>query len=94
MQPQARIRIVVFGDVQGVFFRSGTVSEARKLGLKGWVRNRADGSVELVAEGGRGQLEKLLEWCAHGPAGASVSKVEHEWLPATDEFADFGVRYD
>ena len=94
MQPQARIRIIVYGDVQGVFFRAGTVSEAKKLGLTGWVRNSDDGSVELVAEGERKQLEKLLEWCAHGPAGASVSKVEHKWADATGEFADFGIRYD
>ncbi len=101
MQPQARVHILVFGDVQGVFFRTGTAGEARKLGLKGWVRNNPDGSVELVAEGERTQLQKLLEWCSHGPAGASVSKVEHEWIEGSDaktgaagEFADFRVRYD
>ncbi|MDD5340529.1 MAG: acylphosphatase [Candidatus ainarchaeum sp.] len=93
MQPQARIHIIVYGDVQGVFFRAGTVSEAKKLGLKGWVRNNPDGSVEMVAEGDKTALGRLLEWCAHGPAGASVSKVEHRWVDAAGEFADFVVRY-
>lgn len=88
-----RLHILVFGDVQGVFFRAGAQSEARKLGLKGWVRNNDDGSVEAVAEGERTQLEKLLEWCSHGPAGASVSNVEHRWGDASGEFPDFGVRY-
>jgi len=102
----ARIHILVFGDVQGVFFRAGTVSEAKRLGLTGWVRNNPDGSVELVAQGGRPQLEKLLEWCAHGPEGASVSKIEHGWTDklvdkkerkesvADAGFVGFRVRYD
>lgn len=94
MQPAVRIHIVVSGDVQGVFFRAGTRSAASGLGLTGWVRNRPDGSVEVMAEGGRGALEKLLEWCGRGPAGASVSKVEHEWLAAGGEFSGFRVKYD
>jgi acylphosphatase len=94
MQPQARIHIIVYGDVQGVFFRAGTVSEARKLGLRGWVRNVDDGSVELVAEGNRTDLQRLLEWCSHGPEGALVSKIVHGWTEETGAFADFSVRYD
>jgi len=88
-----RLHILVSGDVQGVFFRAGAQSEARKLGLAGWVRNSQDGAVEVMAEGERPALEKLLEWCSHGPAGASVSKIEHEWLKAEGEYTDFRVRY-
>jgi acylphosphatase len=88
-----RVHILVFGDVQGVFFRAGTISEARRLGLTGWVRNLPDGSVEVVAEGGHGALEALLDWCSHGPAGASVSGVKSEWLLASGLYGDFSVRY-
>ncbi len=89
----ARIRILVFGDVQGVFFRAGAQDEARRLGLKGYVRNVPDGSVELVAEGDRGALERLLQWCSHGPAGASVSEAKAEWLDFSGAFADFRIKY-
>ena len=85
--------IIVSGDVQGVFFRANTVTEATMLGLKGWVRNLPDGSVEVLAEGTRSALEKLLEWCSRGPAGASVSGLKSEWLAASGKFADFSVRY-
>jgi acylphosphatase len=89
-----RLHILVFGDVQGVFFRAGVRGEARKLGLSGWVRNVPDGTVEVMAEGERAALEKLLDWCSHGPAGASVSEIKHEWLDCKAEFADFRIRYD
>ncbi len=88
-----RLHVIVSGDVQGVFFRAGAQEEARRLGLVGWVRNNDDGSVEATAEGGRESLERLLAWFSHGPAGASVSKMQHEWLEATGEFSDFRIRY-
>ena len=91
---ESRLRIVIHGNVQGVFFRANTEEEARKLGLKGWVRNRSGGSVEVMAEGDKKALQKLLKWCSHGPAGASVDKVEKEWLGATGEFPDFRITYD
>jgi acylphosphatase len=88
----SRIHIRIFGDVQGVFFRAGVQEEAQRLGLKGWVRNRDDGSVEVVAEGGTEALRELLEWCSHGPIGASVSRCEHEWLSGTGGFAGFEIK--
>jgi len=90
----ARLHISVFGDVQGVFFRANTQDKARELGLRGWVRNVRDGSVEIVAEGEKETLEKLLEWCSHGPVAATVSRLEHEWLENKNEFSDFKIRYD
>jgi acylphosphatase len=89
-----RLHIIVTGSVQGVFFRAGVQSEARKLGLSGWVRNREDGSVELEAEGERGSLESLLIWCYHGPKGASVSDLEFAWLDACGAYAGFEIRQE
>ena len=89
-----QLHIIISGDVQGVFFRAGVQNEAKKLGLAGWVRNLPDGSVEALAEGEKGKLEKLLEWCSHGPAGASVSKVEHKWLEKEEGLKNFRIRYD
>lgn len=91
---RTRIHITVFGDVQGVFFRAGVQGAARKLGASGWVRNKDDGSVEVTAEGEASALEELLEWCMRGPAGASVSHCEYEWLACLDEFDGFEIRRD
>jgi acylphosphatase len=75
---KAQVRIVVRGRVQGVFFRSATAQEGRGLGLCGWVRNRPDGTVEIRAEGARGNLEMLLAWAHQGPLAARVTGVEVE----------------
>jgi len=88
----ARIHIFVYGVVQGVFFRSNTVSAAKRLGLRGWVRNMRDGSVEIVAEGEKELLEKLAEWCREGPEGAEVENMKKEWERFTGEFSDFEAR--
>jgi acylphosphatase len=93
MSDKARIRILVFGDVQGVFFRANTQSEGGRLGVSGWVRNLPDGSVEVLAEGEKEALGKLLEWCRHGPAGASVDRLESEWLEFRGDLNGFRVRY-
>jgi len=90
---ESRLHAFIRGDVQGVFFRANTQDRARELGLTGWVRNRSDGSVEVVAEGDKGKLESLLSWCRHGPRAATVSGVEHEWEEKKGEFADFEIRY-
>ncbi|MBI4971427.1 MAG: acylphosphatase [Candidatus Omnitrophica bacterium] len=90
---QERLRLVISGYVQGVFFRAHADSEAKKLGLKGWVRNRADGTVEIVAEGERKALDRLKEWAHHGPPSARVTDVKVNYEPPTDEFENFSVRY-
>ncbi len=88
------VEVVVSGDVQGVFFRAGAASEARRIGgISGWVRNNPDGSVEVIAEGERKALDSLLDWCSHGPAGAAVSGLKHEWLAYSGEFRDFTIKY-
>ncbi len=85
MSERARVRAVVRGRVQGVAFRAATLDEARRLGgLSGWVKNLPDGSVEVLAEGGRATVEALLSWCRHGPRAARVDDVQVTWLARGD----------
>jgi len=82
---------VVSGWVQGVCFRAETQRTASRLGLAGWVRNRSDGSVEVLAEGGKKELEELIAWCWKGPASARVENVEVSWEAPTGEYSSFRV---
>lgn len=88
-----RVEMVVSGVVQGVGFRQAAVSAARRLGLAGRVRNHADGSVSVVAEGPRVPAEQFRDWVKAGPPGARVKKVSEKWPPATGEFDDFQIAY-
>ncbi|MBI2487766.1 MAG: acylphosphatase [Deltaproteobacteria bacterium] len=88
-----RVHLVVHGRVQGVFYRASTQEKAIELGLAGWVRNRADGTVEVVAEGDREGLEKLVEWCRVGPERAQVTDVDINWESYTGEFREFTIKY-
>ena len=87
-----RAHVFVTGRVQGVFFRSETELQARKRGVKGWVRNLPDGRVEAVFEGEEEGVKKLLEYCDHGPVGARIENVEVVWENYSGEFRDFKVR--
>ncbi|HEV2865409.1 MAG TPA: acylphosphatase [Allosphingosinicella sp.] len=71
-------RLRVHGSVQGVFYRAWTVETARALGLSGWVRNRRDGSVEIVAAGPEEALARLVEACRRGPPSAQVERIDVE----------------
>jgi len=71
-----RRRVVVRGDVQGVFFRDSTRREAEQRGVSGWAENRADGAVEAVFEGSRADVDALIDFCRSGPARAEVRDVE------------------
>jgi acylphosphatase len=71
-----RKRLRIMGRVQGVAFRASAVAIARELGLGGWVANRADGSVEAVAEGDDADVAAFVHWCHHGPPAARVDRVE------------------
>jgi acylphosphatase len=70
-----RVRVRIWGRVQGVFFRAEARARAESLGVAGWIRN-ADESVEAVFEGDDEQVESMVEWCRRGPAGARVEEVE------------------
>jgi len=87
-----RVNIFVSGRVQGVFFRSKTKGKAQGLGLFGWVRNLTDGKVEILAEGKKEKLEKLIEWARQGPAAARVDNLEIEWQEYLGEFKNFEIR--
>jgi acylphosphatase len=73
-----RRRVVVHGNVQGVFFRDSTEQEAGARGVAGWVRNRDDGAVEAVFEGDREAVDALVEFCRSGPSSADVDSVDVE----------------
>ena len=87
-----RVAAIVTGRVQGVAFRASTVDEARERGLTGWVRNRADGSVELEAQGDDAAIAALLAWCGHGPPAARVTGVTVDELAARSDEHDFVQR--
>ena len=84
-------RLVIRGVVQGVGFRYAMMAEARALGVTGWVRNRRNGSVEVLAEGAPADLSTLLERLRKGPRGALVTDVKVEWNAAKGDFADFEI---
>ncbi len=76
MQRQA-IRLTIRGRVQGVGYRAWAADQAQRLGLDGWVRNRRDGSVELLAVGPDTRIEQMIEACRRGPPAARVTEVDH-----------------
>ena len=84
-------RLQVHGRVQGVGYRHWVRDTATRLGLAGWVRNRADGTVEALVEGDTAAVEEMLRACRRGPPGASVSLI-HEDLVELEELAGFVVR--
>jgi len=88
-----RAHLIIEGRVQGVWFRDSTRNEATRLNLTGWVKNRFDGSVELVAEGSREEVKKLIEWCHHGPPGARVTMVHEIKEDYTGEFDSFRIMF-
>lgn len=79
------IKLNIKGKVQGVFYRQSTRSKASQLGLRGWVRNMPDGSVEGLASGKAEALESLIRWCHQGPPAARVDSVQVQWLDETPE---------
>jgi len=88
-----RAHVIVYGLVQGVWFRASTKDEADRLGVSGWVKNLPDGSVEAVFEGEKKKVEEIVGWCYRGPSGAKVSKVEIAWETYKKEFGHFDIRY-
>jgi len=78
MAERVRTRVVVHGEVQGVFFRDSTREEAERRGVAGWVTNRDDGTVEAVFEGPPDAVEALVDFCREGPSRADVERVEEQ----------------
>ncbi len=84
---------VVVGYVQGVGFRYFVVNKAQALGLRGYVRNQSNGDVEVVAQGIRPALERLLTQLRQGPSASEVHNVETMWRKPTEHFSGFHIRY-
>ena len=89
---RASVKLRIEGIVQGVYFRWHTREMALALGVHGWVRNVLGGSVEVLAEGEREAVEKLVEWCHHGPREALVRRVETQWGEWTGQYRTFDIR--
>jgi acylphosphatase len=90
---KTRAHVFVAGRVQGVFFRSATKHNADRYNVKGWIRNLPDGRVEAVFEGEKEAVQKLIEFCKHGPSSARVTNVDFTWENYTGEFASFKLKY-
>ncbi len=89
---KSRVEVIVFGKVQGVFFRAFTARVARFLGICGWVRNEEDGSVRIIAEGSKDTLLSFLEKVKKGPPLARVRSIKVKWTKAKGEFDNFEVK--
>jgi acylphosphatase len=87
----ARVRVVVTGSVQGVWFRESCRERAVAEGVAGWVRNRDDGTVEAVLEGPHAAVERVIAWCREGPRRARVEHVATSEEPPVGEVG-FRVR--
>ena len=86
-----QVQVTVKGRVQGVFFRAATQREARRLGLTGWVKNRGDGAVEILAEGEEISLRQLSMWAERGPSAARVDDVQVRWRGYSGDHPDFRI---
>lgn len=94
MKEKKRAHIFISGLVQGVFFRSFTQKNAKKLFLTGWVRNTKDGGVEVLVEGEKENIEELIKYLRKGPPLARVEKIEVFWEEFKGEFSDFEIKYE
>jgi acylphosphatase len=86
-----RVRLIIEGRVQGVWFRESTRRQALALGVTGWARNRPEGTVEVVAEGPEEQVRKLVAWCHQGPSAANVTRVRQSIEAGRGDFASFDI---
>lgn len=86
-----QLELKITGKVQGVWYRDHTRKEALKLGLKGFARNEADGSVTVVATGNKEKLRQLAQWCETGSPKSSVNSVEENWSEDEASFAGFEI---
>jgi len=86
-----QLQLTVRGRVQGTYFRASAQREAKRLGLGGWVRNRNDGSGEILAEGEEDAIRELYGWAQKGPSAARVDRVDTRWRSFTGDYPDFRI---
>lgn len=87
-----RVHLVIKGLVQGVSYRASAQDEARRLGVRGWVRNLRNGDVESIAEAAPQTIETFITWCRRGPEEARVDAVNVADSQDAEAFAGFEVR--
>ena len=85
------VRINIYGQVQGVFFRRSAKEVVDRLGLVGWIRNEVDGSVQAMAVGSKDKVEEFIKWCKKGPPMAKVERVEVDWNEEEQDFESFDI---
>lgn len=86
------IELEIFGIVQDVGFRYSASQKAEELELTGWVRNAPDGSLEIVAQGRKENLESFIAWAKTGPRSARVIKIDLLWREVKKRYQNFEVR--
>jgi acylphosphatase len=86
-----RVHLVVEGRVQGVWYRESTRIKATAIDIKGWVKNRSDGTVEIIVEGLDTDIREFVEWCHTGPPRAVVSKITESSQEFRNEFDSFNI---
>ncbi|MFQ5559423.1 MAG: acylphosphatase [Nitrospinota bacterium] len=90
---RTRVKVRVFGAVQGVCFRMETKKKADSLGVKGWVKNNIDGSVDAAFEGEQDAVDAAVKWCRLGPPLARVERTETDSEPVTGKELFFEIKY-
>jgi len=93
MANKTQVKVVIKGHVQGVFYRVHTKNAADGLGIKGYVRNLANGSVEAVFEGDQPAVDQMIDWCHKGPAISRVDHVQTQEIKPLTNFKIFEIRY-
>ncbi len=92
MEKNVRANVIIFGRVQGVFFRDETRRSAQRIGVAGWVRNLPDGTVEALFEGDAEAVNAVIEWCHTGSPFANVSEVKVAWQSWVGDMDGFRIR--
>ncbi|MFH1812060.1 MAG: acylphosphatase [Pseudomonadota bacterium] len=92
-QDLVQVHLRITGRVQGVCYRANACEQAKAMGLRGWVRNRIDGSVEAMALGTPHNIEAFVTWCGQGPSAAQVQQVAVRQVTPVEECLPFEVRY-
>lgn len=93
MSNETQIKVIVTGKVQGVYYREETRKAAVGLGVKGYVKNLANGRVEAVFKGYEHQVKKMIEWCHNGSPAAMVQNVSTEENDPVENYETFEIRY-
>lgn len=88
-----RANVLVTGRVQGVSFRYYTLRKAESLGLTGWVKNLPNGSVQVLIEGNKAEVEQMIEWLRTGPSLANVKEIDYHFSEYTGEYDRFDIAF-